>query len=741
MKDTLRVQPNERIDIDDFRRAARDGLVDSFSELGNQFICNPTSYSKSVLSGFAMTNPTGSQLKVTRGRAILHQRYGGTVVKSLLTTSGDESKTIDLSTYPNNTYGIYIRFEAVPGEPEGRVFWNPTGTGSEYTQTMETRYVAGWSLRIESSNPGEEWLQIGTVLKPGMVITDQRDLYFEGVVSSNYASGWSSEGGGESTDRNADRASYGVGDLHTFAAATRQCIEDVKGRGLRRWFEKGIGGINIGFDDDPTEGTLAVGDADFYIKLVGALATISFGSNANFEYHRTNKQFSWNSSSAQVMTLDENYLSAGSSVALGTATSHWNSLFVNATNTYGARYLSCCTDDVNPSFSNQVEDSIALISASLLYSGGYSGAQLSRKKDVYTKLTGLPQTLKKQALVEGLQAMTEIDHTANPGDTLENSIHIGTGVAVIGGQEAFLYGTAGGAVVLSDLWDGDPRGGLTTEAKTYLSSATNGYENCLWMYIWLRSDGTIWLEPFGPEIKSDYVWTDGNGRYAPRTQSGLPQSGFSNIDYLLIDVCWLVYGKAKTSGTASDIVNFSSGIYMGNGYRHLERAKYSDGTTIEPVSYYTASGFTSPLAIPLDNVDGTDRYKRNPGVPCIARKARIAVIGDVTLPNTAGMEVYIGSTKSASTVNNDLMPIGANDIANVSFNETNNTGSTKAYEIREIVDVDVNHEIDGTSDLYRSYIVIENTILSGSPVLALNIQTLGFYWDRFERDILTFSMT
>ena len=173
-----------------------------------------------------------------------------------------------MSAYSPGTYGIYLRFEYVDGDTESRIFWNPDGTGSEFAQAIATRQLANWSIRAEASNPGSEWLKIGEVdqatLAPAVTgITDQRPMYFEGEVHNSYQSGWSSDGGGIANDRNSDRQQYGVKDIQTFSAATRQCLEDIKGRGLREWYERDIGGMNIGFDAAPVEDTLAIGDANF----------------------------------------------------------------------------------------------------------------------------------------------------------------------------------------------------------------------------------------------------------------------------------------------------------------------------------------------------------------------------------------------------------------------------------------------------------------------------------------------
>jgi hypothetical protein len=193
--------------------------------------------------------------------------------------TGDATKIVDLSTYPSATYNIYVRFEWVDDETKSRIFWDPSGDGSEFAQTIATRKTSNWSVRVETASPGSEWLQIGTVVQSTMVITDQRPLYFEGLVSGSYASGWSTDGGGVANDRSATRGTYGVRDIQMFTAAMRQCLEDIKGRGLRRWWERSIGGMNIGFDADPTEDKLCVKDTSFGLDYSGSDPALYFQSS------------------------------------------------------------------------------------------------------------------------------------------------------------------------------------------------------------------------------------------------------------------------------------------------------------------------------------------------------------------------------------------------------------------------------------------------------------------------------
>ena len=295
--DLLRVEGNERLDLIDFDFMANTGMQELVTEPIANLMTDPAKQQVWIISGFEMSNPAASQLQVDRGVAMLATREGGVVKYGYLTTLGEASRTVDLSTYSPGTYEIFIRFDYLDGDTSSRIFWNPSGAGGEFSQNVATRRLANWSIRVESSSPGAEWFKIGEVVQTTMAITDQRDFYFEGNIDDSYESGWSTEGGGVANDRNADRATYGVRDFQTFSAAIRQSITDIRGRGLREWYEKGIGGMNIGFDTDPTENILAVSDVglgfngvdsnDKYVILSGTGGSILFDRGTNDMYLRT----------------------------------------------------------------------------------------------------------------------------------------------------------------------------------------------------------------------------------------------------------------------------------------------------------------------------------------------------------------------------------------------------------------------------------------------------------------------
>ena len=295
--DLLKTYSNERVDLLDFDYLVDQQFQEGQRQLAGQFLVDPAKRQMWVIDGFETTNPAAEQIQVTRGRAFLAQREGGLIYRTIMTAEGDASRIIDASTLADGTYGVYIRFEYVEGDSGSRIFWNPAGTGSEFAQTVETRRQANWSMRAEQTSPGAEWEKVAEfAVTTGAITsgpTDTRAFYFEGEADDSFRSGWSTEGAGDANDRNADRANYGCFDLQSFTAAMRQCVEDVKGRGLRRWWDKGIGGMNVGFDDDPAEDRVAVGDADFSLEWVDPYAYLKFDDTDGdyLRYDRTNNLF------------------------------------------------------------------------------------------------------------------------------------------------------------------------------------------------------------------------------------------------------------------------------------------------------------------------------------------------------------------------------------------------------------------------------------------------------------------
>lgn len=320
--DTLRVEANERVDYGDFNHAVGESLDAILRRPGEAFYSYDGATVRSwILDGFTMANPSGKQLVVSKGRAILSARINGQLQYGYLLADGDLTKTVDMAPLGSATYNVYVRFEVVDGDNSSRIFWNPAGSGSEFAQTIPTRRLANWSMRVETSNPGAEWVQIGTANNAGvsLVLVDQRPLYFEGAVHQSYQSGWSTDGGGGANDRNADRQQYGVKDLQTFTGSVRQCLEDIKGRGLRRWWDRDIGGMNIGFDAAPVEDRLAIGDAAMYLELSAGHAYYVADAGDYIDFDRSANRWSYFIGSAEEMRLGASGLAIANGLYVGSA--------------------------------------------------------------------------------------------------------------------------------------------------------------------------------------------------------------------------------------------------------------------------------------------------------------------------------------------------------------------------------------------------------------------------------------
>lgn len=231
MPDQLKLKDAERIDRPDMEFLAATPLA-SAQQLGGNLLTNPAGARAWIVSGFRPVNNGSNQVKVARGVAILATNNAGAAEYGALATEGDPERIIDVTGYGNGTYGVFVRFELTDGGFGNRIFWDP-GLASERTENVPTRRVANWGMTVQLSSPGAEWLRVGDAVVAGGLLTSvvpKRNLYFEGHEDTTYTRDW---GGG--TDRNGDRATYGLKDFQTFGQAVLKKLEELQSNTARWW--------------------------------------------------------------------------------------------------------------------------------------------------------------------------------------------------------------------------------------------------------------------------------------------------------------------------------------------------------------------------------------------------------------------------------------------------------------------------------------------------------------------------
>jgi hypothetical protein len=194
-----------------------------------------------IFAGFNIQNVVGGTCDITRGTGIFKFLRNGDLVLGLVTGEmGEATQQIDLSGQANDDYAIYVRATWSETDQENRVHWDDTGD-EEIVLFVKTREDLTWEWTyrsVGSAAPpsGGDWVKVWELTVSGAAITaqaDYRHFFFEGDAAAG-AGQWLDEWG-TGTDRNADRASYGVTDFHQWAAAMRKKMDDIQGQYYDWW--------------------------------------------------------------------------------------------------------------------------------------------------------------------------------------------------------------------------------------------------------------------------------------------------------------------------------------------------------------------------------------------------------------------------------------------------------------------------------------------------------------------------
>ncbi|MCU0913018.1 MAG: hypothetical protein MUC88_00470 [Planctomycetes bacterium] len=245
--DHIQWYPNERVQLSDLELATGQ-LVEQDMARATRCLILPrgrstgsaAAHEARVLSGFSGTVPgglgTGTTLVLSSGKAILGLLNGADLEFGVVHgDSSPDSYTLDFSTASVGNYDVYVRYVQADSSRENRIFWNPVGSpAAEEVDTVYTQKEATWEAVYQAAAlapPGNgEWFRVYRVtIASGPVISalaDYRHFFFEGSAAT--ADGpYEQEWGDGTNDRNADRATYGLGDLHLWSQMVRRQLGEI----------------------------------------------------------------------------------------------------------------------------------------------------------------------------------------------------------------------------------------------------------------------------------------------------------------------------------------------------------------------------------------------------------------------------------------------------------------------------------------------------------------------------------
>jgi hypothetical protein len=243
-KKYLRTEGAERIDQPDFEHAVEESQLAGLTQLGESFVVGSDAGQKHyVLSGFQVTDGGGGgNITVGAGAAFLSWQDQGNVEHGVL-INATSAKTVTMATALTGTPNAYIKFNLQDSEFENRNFWNSlAATPVEIPRQIATRRVDSFEITFDTNSPGTEWMEVGTITIASLTgvagsttgITDKRAFYFEGTLAASYSptNDW---GGG--TDRNVDRATYGLKGLRQFVRATQSQLFNAISQSGGGWYD------------------------------------------------------------------------------------------------------------------------------------------------------------------------------------------------------------------------------------------------------------------------------------------------------------------------------------------------------------------------------------------------------------------------------------------------------------------------------------------------------------------------
>tara|TARA_Y100000034_G_scaffold103827_2_gene129854 strand:- start:888 stop:2399 length:1512 start_codon:yes stop_codon:yes gene_type:complete len=233
LRDLVRVEANERIDVPDFEAMQRGNRAETRQALRTLVFGENNRISGDAMANLGpwpLVDMGAGQLRITRATALGgHVHEDGTLEWPVgVGFEGPGFQVLDFTAQPANTYTLWVQVSFTAADVGARVFWNDT-TAQEDTASIDTRYVAGWNVTYTTgASPGSGWVMIGTTIWNGAAHTTltASNMLFEGPeVAGVPVHLW----GSGPNDRDLDRATYGITNLFDWLAAMRRQVDDMIG--------------------------------------------------------------------------------------------------------------------------------------------------------------------------------------------------------------------------------------------------------------------------------------------------------------------------------------------------------------------------------------------------------------------------------------------------------------------------------------------------------------------------------
>jgi hypothetical protein len=231
-KSFVRTRAGQRVDQPDFERASDTSTRDVVEQLGEHILTGSDTNRHYVLEGFT-TTAVGTVVTVLGGVGLFGYRDRGELRYGSVMSSGATSRSIDVSSFTDGAYTVYVALTLNDAEFGNRAFWDAAlGTPAEVTRNVPTRRAENWAIAVETASPGAEWLPIATFTKTGASLSapaDIRELFFEGRANNSPAYSVTDAEWGSANDRNANRSTYGIRSLRKFVRAVQRQLSSIIG--------------------------------------------------------------------------------------------------------------------------------------------------------------------------------------------------------------------------------------------------------------------------------------------------------------------------------------------------------------------------------------------------------------------------------------------------------------------------------------------------------------------------------